>query len=191
MKKIMFNDKYELTKAVLEGRKTMTRRLIPLTKADVQYLNKAFDFDLRESVIIDRYAKYKVGEVVAVAQAYKDIADNSYFANQCAANEQTVSGMHYEKGWNNKMYVASYYMPHHIQITGVKIERLQSISHKDCVKEGISERFLFYVPGSIGETYGGFISPREAFAVLIDQISGKGTWDSDPWVFTYSFELID
>ena len=29
MKKIMFNDRYGLTKAVIEGRKTMTRRLVP------------------------------------------------------------------------------------------------------------------------------------------------------------------
>ena len=30
-----------------------------------------------------------------------------------------------------------------------------------------------------------------AFAALIDKVSGKGTWKKNPWVFAYSFELID
>ena len=32
---------------------------------------------------------------------------------------------------------------------------------------------------------------REAFALLIDKVSGKGTWESNPWVVAYSFELVD
>ena len=76
MKKILFNDKYGLTQAVLEGRKTQTRRIIPkdffsLTwdKRDdtLVYENGMGDFiDVRNS----KYAQYKVGEVVAVAQSY-------------------------------------------------------------------------------------------------------------------------
>lgn len=42
MKKIMFNDKYGLTEAVLEGRKTQTRRVINLTGYDKRYLDEAF-----------------------------------------------------------------------------------------------------------------------------------------------------
>lgn len=37
----------------------------------------------------------------------------------------------------------------------------------------------------------GFDTPREAFAALIDKVSGKGTWESNPYVFVYEFELID
>ena len=78
MKKIMFNDRYGLTQAVLEGRKTMTRRLVPRDFFPLQwdekydtlwYENDMGDFiDIRES----GYARYKVGEVVAIAQSYKD-----------------------------------------------------------------------------------------------------------------------
>ena len=35
-----------------------------------------------------------------------------------------------------------------------------------------------------------FDSPREAFAALIDRISGRGTWQRNPWVYAYEFELI-
>lgn len=36
-----------------------------------------------------------------------------------------------------------------------------------------------------------FSSPQRAYADLIDKISGKGTWESNPWVGAYSFELVD
>lgn len=78
MKKIIFSDKYGLTQAVLEGRKTVTRRIIPrefftlMWDIDDDTLvceNNFGDFiDIRNS----KYAKYKLGEVVAVAQNYKD-----------------------------------------------------------------------------------------------------------------------
>lgn len=73
----MFNDKFGLTQAVLEGRKTMTRRIIKLNATDEEYLDAAFDWDLCESVIIGRYAKYKIGEIVAIAQSYKDAGEKS------------------------------------------------------------------------------------------------------------------
>lgn len=199
MKKIMFNDKHGLTEAVLKGRKTMTRRTLNLTKADKEYIASAFDWDLRESVIIDRYAKYKVGEAVAVAQAYKDIAENSYFVNQCAANGETASGKKYEEGWNNKMFVAAYYMPHHIRITDIKVERLQEISEEDCLREGImiksgfprKKSFPYYFAGGKRGWDNSFSTPRKAFAALIDAVSGKGTWERNAYVLAYTFELID
>lgn len=36
----------------------------------------------------------------------------------------------------------------------------------------------------------GFDTPREAFAALIDKVSGKGTWESNPYVWAYEFELM-
>lgn len=45
---------------------------------------------------------------------------------------------------------------------------------------------LYEIAGS----WDGFLSPREAFSVLIDKVSGKGTWATNPWVFVYEFELV-
>ena len=33
-------------------------------------------------------------------------------------------------------------------------------------------------------------TPREAFAMLIDKVSGRGTWGLNPWVVVYEFELV-
>lgn len=74
MKKIMFNDRYGLTDAVIEGRKTMTRRII-IPQPD--FLSDNFGWAKRNNgdVILP---KYGVGEVVAVAQSYEQAGIQSW-----------------------------------------------------------------------------------------------------------------
>lgn len=213
----MFNDKFGLTQAVLEGRKTMTRKIIQAPKTwhgfevygfciNKNYLGNVKDISLVDAdggIIEDENGslgmilpKYNIGEVVAVAQSYKEIASYPYFISQCAANEQSVNDMMLEKGWNNKMFVAAYYMPHHIRITDIKVERLQDISYEDCMREGIVRTRIAYTVGDYllwddMLRQRGFDTPHKAFAVLINNVFGKGTWERNPWVFAYSFELID
>ena len=160
----MFNDKYGLTQAVLEGRKTMTRR------------------------IAKGKPRYQVGEVVAIAQSYNEIG-------------LPVQGKlgYVVTGNTNKMFVRADLMPHHIKITDVMAERLQDISEEDCLREGIFKRYhapicldCFYIPNvpAYAKDYV-FFTAKEAFASLIDKICGKGTWESNPLVEVYTFELID
>ena len=102
------------------------------------------------------------------------------------------------------MFVRADLMPHQIRITGIKCERLQDISDADCLKEGIFVNEYFgngkkchhygfdgFFNGTEGWfARGWFDTPREAFAELIDKVSGKGTWKSNPWVVAYEFELV-
>ena len=166
----MFNDKYGLTKAVLEGRKTMTRRSVP------EKLIKAIEGGVPGFAVME--SKYKVGEVVSVAQAYKDTCWTS-----------PVLRLKDKPGWSNKMFVYAGLMPHQIRITNVRVERLQDISDEDFLNEGV---FLgqFHTYSYVGRPRCPFNHPRDAFASLIDRISDKGTWKSNPWVFVYEFELV-
>lgn len=183
MKKIMFNDKYGLTQAVLEGRKTMTRRIVPQSVLDY-YLYEAED-----PTIIDA-AKYDIGEVVAIAQAYKDVPPYKGHP-ECSHHRDLAAG------WNNKMFVRPCFMPHFVRFTDIKVERLQDISDEDCLREGIYEDAeehggLYTTPfyDFYGNEENGFYEPREAFAALIDKVCGKGTWKRNPYCFCYTFELI-
>ncbi len=194
MKKIMFSDKFLLTQAVLEGRKTQTRRIIPkdffsLTwdKRDntLVYENGMGDFiDVRNS----KYAQYKVGEVVAVAQSYEAL-----FEEQCDDTLELLD-LFYSSGWSNKMFVRADLMPYRIRITDVRLERLQDISDEDCLKEGIEELSTCSTADGKAYTFNGvnesYMTPREAFARLINKMSKKGTWEANPYVFVYDFELI-
>lgn len=193
MKKIMFNDKYGLTKAVLEGRKTQTRR-IAYQKPFKYYCNCGFYTEgkdkgklaINDGNEIVAKSKYKLGEEVAIAQRYIDLDDKFY--RLCGIYK---GGM---KGYYNKMFVKADFMPHRIRITNIRVERLQDISEGDCLAEGIQdivgktypETHLYRIKK--GDTCYG--TPRKPYSKLIDKISGKGTWDRNPLVFVYEFELI-
>ena len=179
----MFNDKYFLTQAVLNGTKTMTRRLL---KDNVPLGN------WEETA---KHLPYKVGEVVAIAQSYKDI-DLHDIIGYKAYGQNMYEPIYAElsAGWNNKMFVKSEIMPCHIKITDVKVERLQDISEEDCLCEGIIEGYDCYNHIRVFKILtNGFVfdTARQAFASLIDKVSGKGTWESNPLVVAYSFELLD
>ena len=188
MKKIMFSDKYLLTQAVLNGTKTMTRRLLKNGTPLGNWEETA------------KRLPYKVGEIIAIAQSYNSIADERDEAEtvldlyKIGDNFLTMDEM--GAGWNNKMFVKSELMPHHIRITDIKVERLQDISDDDIMREGVWQFYdnnkLFYVSKAIGYSHdAAFLTAREAFWYLIDKVSGKGTWESNPWVVAYSFELVD
>lgn len=215
MKKIMFNDRYGLTEAVLDGRKTQTRRILNPTmlferldtyegwtkesiadwkesckdrlyKAEGEELKEMLDYALEHS-------SYKVGEKVAIAQRYIDLTNNDEFYRLCGIHGMPLEYIGYEKGCNNKMFVKAHLMPYHIYITNVRIERLQDISEEDCLAEGIVDfeskinKAHFY---SITDESATYSMPRNTFAILIDKISGKGTWVSNPLVFVYDFKLV-
>lgn len=195
MKKIMFNDSIGLTEAVLSGRKTQTRRIIKFSPIDANYVyDKGWPIGgYVASEITNHYSRYKVGEIIAVAQSYKDAGVDSIpeedeeFGCYSFPAEQLA-------GWTNKMFVRADLMPHRIRITNVRIERLQDISDEDCIKEGIyldedpmnAQAFVYTYPNATQW----YFSAREAYAALIDKISGKGTWESNPYVFVYDFELV-
>ena len=225
MKKIMFNDKYRLTQAVLEGRKTQTRRIIKSSDA-FERVNPDFDWD-REDIknwensftltvqnmseeekkncfdYLLAHPKYKVGEVVAVAQRYRDcdgVNENGVPIWEIISSKVDSTNA----GWDNKMFVMGDLMPHKIRITDVRVERLQDISDECCLKEGvvvnepkIKGGINMYYPceylRSCAKEVGWgrvFHTPREAFAHLINKVSKKDVWSENPYVFVYDFELV-
>ena len=125
---------------------------------------------------------------MAIAQSYHNLNKSGYTAPEWLDHVCESSA-----GYENKMFVRADLMPHHIKITDVKVERLQDISDEDILKEGVYQfDELFYVSKDIGYAPEvAFPTAREAFWYLIDSISGKGTWESNPFVAAYSFELID
>lgn len=203
-KKIMFNDKYGLTQAVLEGRKTMTRRIIKCPRtfkgewvagfnihrrhSDKKIVGWTcmYDADEREFDMGEIFPKYKVGEVVAIAQSYLDLSLAEVSQWKSNGNKTTINSL---AGWTNKLFVKAELMPHHIRITNIKIEKLQGISDEDCLKEGIVQKFdadgtpRYRVPCEKHTWAYATDSARDAYHFLIDKVSGKGTWLKNPYVF--------
>ena len=148
MKKIMFNDKYCLTQAVLNGTKTMTRRAVRRSLQDEydswyeDFLYKPVGEEKYLSVeeYVSKRTAYKVGEIVAIAQSYHNLNKSGYTAPEWLDHVCESSA-----GYENKMFVRADLMPHHIRITDVKVERLQDISDEECLREGIKQvNFIHY-----------------------------------------------
>ena len=201
MQKAFFNDRYQQTDAVIEGRKTMARQIMagidfPVNMVMGRVLpdkdGKIYAVANGENIIVK--LRYKVGEVVAVAQSYERIGvpPQHYISRPDIDGYQIISK---HKGWRNKMYVSADLMPHQIRITGIRCERLQDISDEECIKEGVyagsqALEYPYYFIDTKQFLICDYKSPREAFAALIDKVSGRGTWDRNPWVVAYEFELV-
>ena len=227
MKKIMFNDKYGLTQAVLDGRKTQTRRMAaiqpPYKNSEICFPTVLLLEDEPEKHPLwlaycwrnkdnpEEYTpwikpKYKEGEVVAIAQSYKDLG----YSPEEPLQEEAGYYPHIKNasGWTNKMFVRADIMPHRIRITKVRMQRLQDISDEDCLAEGVV-KIVHSIPTKAPQYITGYYpsmslkeaadklgwgraysTPQYAYADLIDKVSGEGTWESNPWVWVYEFELM-
>ena len=73
-----------------------------------------------------------------------------------------------------------------LEITGVRVERLQDISEQDAAKEGVGPG---YVPNSLGSTT--CVGYRPMFARAWQDINGPGTWAANPWVWVIEFKRIE
>lgn len=211
MKKIMFNDRFGLTDAVLEGRKTMTRRVIKQEKVIARHYNpNLFPVDKRDPYAYYRDERglcrlldadynlivpaYKIGEEVAVAQRYEDLKYRLTAMQRCMINP--FGSPRENPGWKNKMFVKADLMPARIRFKSLWIQRLQDISDTDCIAEGVvktkyrdfpQDMYLPFIGCKDSEVSW---TPQGAFQILIDKVSGNGTWDSNPLVWVYEFELI-
>ena len=193
MKKIMFNDQYGLTQAVLEGRKTQTRR-IGYQEPFKYNCNSGFytegkdkgKLTINDGNEIVAKSTYKIGEVVAVAQRYSDIS--------LEPSIRTILCKH--PGWNNKMFVTSKTMPHQIKIINIRVQRLQDISTDDCMDEGIfrshidgiDDAFSYDATNDSKRKKWWYRTPIEAYKRLSCKLHLH--WGINPLVFVYDFVLV-
>jgi hypothetical protein len=71
-----------------------------------------------------------------------------------------------------------------LQITDVRVQRLQEISKEDVIAEGITERD----GDDIKDVHAGW---HEPFAKLWESINGKDSWAENPWIWAISFKRIE
>jgi len=164
MQKIMFESRrFGLEQATIAGTKTLTHREVKFPKGvnDEDVESAVMGIDDKGRVYftfvfadpgkygtesIDVYPKYQIGEHVAVAQSYKTIYDTmeEQLGNSKAKEwwRDLIRDLYSTypaktSGYNNKLFVRADLMPHVIEITDIKAERVNDISDEDCRKEGI------------------------------------------------------
>jgi len=206
MKPILFNT--EMVKAILNGKKTMTRRLIKFPKGTIGRLPE-YRFVGKSPYVFYpcgiKHSKYKVGDVLYVREKFCTAYDGEayfYFADRCTNREQYKLLNYYDAYWRPSIHMPKEAARIFLKVTNVRVERLQDISFIDALNEGIEPRITEYDGrldhSEIAEAYS--ISCQkaciDAFHKLWDSTIKKSEldrygWNANPWVFVYQFDRCE
>lgn len=214
MKGILFTEPNFLL--TVQGIKKQTRRIIKPQPDDrgLRSTNNLFE-DWHGKVFKPRY---KVGEIVYLKEPYQhaivhEMTGYGYFYgfNSIAdyscdlswfreiprdqASEWWKRRIKYEDKKMNKLFMPESAARYFIMITAVMAERLQDISEEDCLKEGIQKHDWNYKtnyrqPYAKSYLDGYSWTAQEEYKKLIDSINGGGTWEDNPFVWVYDYEMI-
>ncbi|HSV48400.1 MAG TPA: hypothetical protein VLJ58_21605 [Ramlibacter sp.] len=88
----------------------------------------------------------------------------------------------------------SIHMPHavsriQLEVTDVRVERLQDINETDAAAEGITCDSDGWTDYSMPSTQCCW-SPKDSYRTLWESINGPGSWDLNPWVWVIAFRRI-
>ncbi len=209
MKGILF--KPNMIKAIVEERKTVTRRLDSLKEInkepdrwvyqDAPYRLHRFD-GIPDGFRVIVKPHYQVGEVVYIKEAYRcidfDLRDIDEPLRRIKVeykNGETLWRMKPKEKpitipdkWHSPMMMPEWAARYFIKITDVRAERLQEITYEDCGAEGIYSEFHCGDLDGRSLTHADLI---KQYCHLWDSINPKYPWSSNCWVFRYQFERVE
>jgi hypothetical protein len=168
----------EMVRAILDGRKTITRRVIkpqPNFEADgcdpalLENPNRWWDFWSRNSDLKRIKSPYVISDRLWVRENFALFGDKKQYVHYVASHGKLGSGN-----------IPSIFMPHWasritLEITNIEVKKLNEMSDEDAIKEGIK--------GWTNQA-----SPIDCFICLWNKINGKKyPWESNPWVWIIEF----
>jgi len=196
--------KPEMVQAIVEGRKTVTRRVIKPQPIGRQFITTTMNpnvfalLDGTEKRLKNLKAPYEVGETVYIKEAWRPSwkATEHYSApaveyklgGEILARTQAgqyPDGQFHNAKWRSPLFMPEWAARYFIEIKDVRAERLQEITLEDAKAEGM--------PLALPYTRGNdFVGARNlgrlgCFQVLWDSINKDYPWESNPWVFRYEF----
>lgn len=201
-KPILFST--DMVQAILEDRKTQTRRplkKIPNLSSDIDWAGKFLKENKHARLFFCPYGK--PGDVLWVRETF---AIQKYF-NGLAENTCTIYKADFNDGpvdWNWK---PSIYMPKEacrlfLELTDVRVERLQDITEINAIEEGVKvlqvwpeapEKIFYkdYMRPKLEENTTGVQDPIFSYGTLWESIHELGSFSKNPWVWVIEFKQID
>lgn len=176
-----------MVRAILAGTKTQTRRVVKERHIDAappvhffQYLRENCPYGqpgdrlwVREAIrlVPDQEPDDGTGRVLSVYTADGELT----VADAWPWRRSYLPPMHCPRGLSRIT----------LEITDVRVERLQDIIAKDAIAEGVNVH-----PDHHGKPSTSIYSPVQAFRDLWEQINGPGSWDANSWVWALEFRRI-
>lgn len=208
----------EMVRAILDGRKTQTRRPANPSTANLldlqgQYPHKKYNISCPFGAVGNRIWVRETWGVVSheldedgriqpwspdrpATDIHEMPFGNGYYSGHAiyAADGDFTWGNDdgYEDG--RSCWKPSIHMPRAacrilLEVTGVRVERLNSISQEDAQAEGMELtgwRPTYSDPDSGGEVW----TPYDNFAQLWESIYGEESWKANPWVWVIEFKVV-
>lgn len=179
-----------MVRAILDGRKTQTRRVVkPQPEPGyIGHFGPGIPFGRTEKR--DERCPYGyTGDWLLVREAFHPYHwDRPRAAYRADGERQRVRTQieTYEIGrWKPSIHMPRWASRILLEIVSVRVERLQEIGEADCWAEGIDR-----MPDTRGWRDRASEYPREAYADLWEQINGSGSWSANPWVWVVEFKVL-
>lgn len=179
--------------AILEGRKTQTRRIVsPKLLGQPNYCLDTIRSERRR--ILPECPYGQPGDVLWVRETIRRAG-----AGACwyAADNKAVYGTDEHTGLRmlahykyKRDVLPSIHMPKdwcriRLEVTGVRLERVQEITCEDVAREGV-----YLTKPELSVQFGVDVECRSCFADLWDKINGNGSWNANPWVWVVEFRRL-
>ncbi len=192
-----------MVRAILEGRKTMTRRVVKFkpigylgwVRNVFTHLFKLADAPLKETkcpygVPGDRlWVRETFSEIEAARTPGDEIPDYMTYLYR-ADFSSDVDASQWGGAWKPSIFMPRAASRILLEVTDVRVERLQDITEEDARAEGVEPDVdAGYWKGYIFP--GVYDSAKKSFASLWQSINGLGSWDQNPWVWVVSFKRIE
>ncbi|WP_421801785.1 hypothetical protein [Flagellimonas sp.] len=197
----------DMVKAILDGRKTQTRRIVKPTKkgSSIYYSkdNKSM-MEYREG-----WGGHKLKPKALIEDVFwvRESFFHNWFEEQlddypkyCYKADFPIEYEHDGEKYSvdDFKWKPSIHMPKEacrlfLKVTNVRVERLQGICEKDTIAEGIQPFYSGYLAygdkSEEAKLYG--VDPKDSFELLWTMINGKKSWKDNPWVWVYDFEITE
>jgi hypothetical protein len=175
-----------MVRALLDGRKTQTRRVVKpqpvVTDEEAAVLPQAWE----DGFIPIPCPHGKPGDLLWVRESFAvpfrhdpgttGRAGGAIYRADAGIDHQWSADT--KKTWTPSIHMDRWASRLTLEITGVRVERLQQISEADAVAEGCR-----------GQIDGGLICPSEQYGELWSSINGQDSWDANPWVWVIEFKV--
>lgn len=189
IKPILFNT--EMVLAILDGRKTCTRRIIKAEKVD-NVLNspaRKSNPDIPDAQFIKCLLdmKYEPGDILYVRETWSEWTDGYVYKAWNSPFPQ--AGKSSVMKWHPSIHMPKEAARIWLRVTDVRVERLQDITIDEIRKEGLESRFDVKDKFSDGIARGRFLELWDS-TIKKPDIDRYG-WDANPWVWVVEFERCE
>jgi hypothetical protein len=180
-----------MVRAILDGRKTQTRRLVSETHLPFieDIIKNLYRWDKRP------FPYGKKGDKLWVRETFVNLTENNdgklFAAYKADFDSQAFVGVGGKKcKWNPSIFMPRWASRITLEIISVRVERLQEISEQDAIAEGI---YLLSGDGGGYKFAAGeqeYDTAKEAYIELWKSINGADSWSKNPHVWVIEFKKI-